>query len=93
MRDMVSIGESIPILDGGSYVAAGSLDFEKEDAESFAEWGVDYLKYDNCYHMGRWGTPLLSYNRYKVMWDAIKAAGRPMLYSLCSWGEDYVHTV
>jgi hypothetical protein len=43
--------------------------------------------------MGRWGTPLLSFNRYKVMWDAIKATGRPMLYSLCSWGEDYVHTV
>jgi alpha-galactosidase len=73
-------------------MAAGSLDFEKQDAESFAKWGVDYLKYDNCYHMGRWGTPLLSFNRYKAMWDALKAAGRPMLYSLCSWGEDYVHT-
>lgn len=74
-------------------MTAGSLDFEKEDAESFASWGVDYLKYDNCYHMGRWGTPLLSFDRYKVMWDALKAAGRPILYSLCSWGEDYVHTV
>ena len=81
------------ILDGNSHMTAGSLDYEKEDAESFASWGVDYLKYDNCYHMGRWGTPLLSFNRYKVMWDALKAAGRPMLYSLCSWGEDYVHTV
>ncbi|KAL7821051.1 glycoside hydrolase family 27 protein [Trichoderma gracile] len=50
---------------------AGSLDHEEADAASFASWGVDYLKYDNCYHKGRFGTPLIS---------------------LCSWGEDYVHT-
>lgn len=33
----------------------GSLDWETQDAKSFASWGVDYLKYDNCYHMGRFG--------------------------------------
>src|ERR1700761_3115992 len=71
----------------------GSLDHEKEDAESFAQWGVDYLKYDNCYHAGRMGTPLISYNRYKVMADALNATGRPIALSLCNWGEDYVHTV
>jgi alpha-galactosidase len=53
---------------------------------------VDYLKYDNCFHLGRWGTPQLSFNRYKVMWDAIKATKKSILFSLCSWGEDYVHT-
>jgi hypothetical protein len=72
---------------------AGSLDFESQDAQAFASWGVDYLKYDNCYHMGRFGTPQISYNRYDVMWKALNATGRPILYSLCNWGEDYVHTV
>lgn len=71
---------------------AGSLDFEENDAESFAGWGVDYLKYDNCYHMGRFGTPKISFDRYKVMWDALNATQRPILYSLCNWGEDYTHT-
>lgn len=71
---------------------AGSLDHETQDARSFASWGVDYLKYDNCYHLGRWGTPQISFNRYKVMADAIRATGRNMLYGLCNWGEDYVHT-
>jgi alpha-galactosidase len=72
---------------------AGSLDYETQDAKSFASWGVDYLKYDNCYHMGRFGTPLVSFNRFNEMAKALKATGRSILYSLCSWGEDYVHTV
>lgn len=72
---------------------AGSLDYEEADAQSFADWGVDYLKYDNCYHMGRFGTPLVSFNRFNAMAEAIKKTGRAILYSLCSWGEDYVHTV
>jgi alpha-galactosidase len=72
---------------------AGSLDFETQDAQAFATWGVDYLKYDNCYNLGRFGTPEISYNRYDVMWKALNATGRPILYSLSNWGEDYVHTV
>ena len=71
----------------------GSLDWETQDAQSLAKWGVDYFKYDNCYHMGRMGTAQISFNRYKVMWDALNATGHPILYSLCSWGEDFVHTV
>ena len=69
----------------------GSLDYEKADAESWASWGVDYLKYDNCYSAGRHGSPEASFNRYKTMGDALKATGRNILYSLCNWGEDYVH--
>lgn len=72
---------------------ARSLDHEKEDAGSLAAWGVDYFKYDNCYNMGRMGSAMLSFNRYKAMWEALNATGRPMVYSLCTWGEDYVHTV
>ncbi|KAK8022871.1 glycoside hydrolase family 27 protein [Apiospora marii] len=71
---------------------AGSLDHEIEDAESFASWGVDMLKYDSCYHMGRIGTPLISFNRFKTMSDALQATGRNILLNLCSWGEDFVHT-
>ncbi|TQN69807.1 Alpha-galactosidase [Colletotrichum shisoi] len=71
---------------------AGSLDHEKDDAQSFASWGVDFLKYDNCYHMGRMGTPQISFNRFKVMADALNATGRPIALSLSNWGEDYVHT-
>ncbi|KAK0120539.1 hypothetical protein ONS96_010745 [Cadophora gregata f. sp. sojae] len=69
----------------------GSLDYETKDAKAFAEWGVDYLKYDNCFNKGRFGTPLISYQRYEVMWKALNATGRPILYSLCNWGEDYTH--
>ena len=46
----------------------GSLDYETQDAQSFASWDVDYLKYDNCFHKGRFGYPEISFNRYNVMW-------------------------
>jgi hypothetical protein len=72
---------------------AGSLNHEKEDAEDLAAWNVDYFKYDNCYTLGQFGTALISFNRYKAMGDALNATGRPMVYSLCNWGEDQVHTV
>ncbi|OAL51497.1 glycoside hydrolase [Pyrenochaeta sp. DS3sAY3a] len=70
----------------------GSLDHETDDANSFAEWGVDMLKYDSCYHMGRVGTPTVSFNRFKTMSDALKATGSDILLNLCNWGEDLVHT-
>ncbi|MEV5703738.1 NPCBM/NEW2 domain-containing protein [Actinoallomurus sp. NPDC052274] len=61
----------------------GSLDHETTDAASFAAWGVDYLKYDNCNNQGRPAA-----QRYKTMGDALKATGRPIVYSLCDWGQD-----
>lgn len=70
----------------------GSLDHEAEDATTYASWDVDYLKYDNCYHMGRFGTAKLSFDRFNAMSTALNATGRPMVYALCNWGEDYVHT-
>lgn len=94
MHDIVRYHSSTCVF--GLYlliIPAGSLDYETQDAKAFASWDVDYLKYDNCYHMGRFGTPLISYNRYDVMAKALNATGRPILYSLCNWGEDYVHTV
>ena len=58
-----------------------SLDHEMTDAKSFASWGVDYLKYDNCNNQGR---PALE--RYTAMGRALAAAGRPIVFSLCEWG-------
>src|SRR5256714_3146208 len=65
----------------------GSLNHEQTDADSFAAWGVDYLKYDNCNNQGvPWQT------RYDAMRDALANTGRPIVYSLCEWGEDSVWT-
>lgn len=61
-----------------------SLDHERADARKFAEWGVDYLKYDNCNNLHR---PEIE--RYTAMGDALKATGRPIVFSLCEWGSDH----
>ncbi|EWC46767.1 hypothetical protein DRE_04012 [Drechslerella stenobrocha 248] len=66
----------------------GSLHFEDKDAALFAEWEVDYLKYDNCFNEGQSGTPLISFERYRAMSEALNKTGRPILYSMCNWGED-----
>lgn len=49
---------------------------ERQDASTFASWGVDYLKYDNCYNEGQFGTALISYNRYNAMSQALNATGK-----------------
>lgn len=66
----------------------GSLGYEQKDADLFASWEVDYLKYDNCYNQGQSGTPKLSFDRYNVMSKALNNTGRPIVYSLCNWGND-----
>jgi len=58
-----------------------SLDHEVIDAQTFAAWTIDYLKYDNCNHQNRPDA-----ERYKAMGDALKATGRPIVYSICNWG-------
>ncbi|CAG8543090.1 4716_t:CDS:10 [Acaulospora morrowiae] len=59
---------------------AGSLGYEEKDAQTFASWGIDYLKYDNCNNDG---SP--EKQRY-TMRDALNATGRPIFYSICEWG-------
>ncbi|KOG37595.1 NPCBM/NEW2 domain-containing protein [Streptomyces decoyicus] len=61
----------------------GGLGHEKSDAQQFADWGVDYLKYDNCNNLG-----VDAEQRYRTMRDALKATGRPIVYSICEWGEN-----
>ncbi|WP_203996641.1 NPCBM/NEW2 domain-containing protein [Virgisporangium aurantiacum] len=60
-----------------------SLDHEVVDAQTWASWGIDLLKYDNCGNPGR---PALE--RYKAMGDALKATGRHIVYSICNWGRE-----
>nr|GLL28048.1 alpha-galactosidase 3 [Ipomoea trifida] len=64
-------------------VRAGSLYHEKDDAALWASWGVDYLKYDNCYNLG-----IEPKERYPPMRDALNASGRAVFYALCDWGVD-----
>ncbi|MCI3242824.1 NPCBM/NEW2 domain-containing protein [Streptomyces spinosisporus] len=61
----------------------GALGHEYSDAQQFADWGVDYLKYDNCNNQG-----VDAKLRYTTMRDALKATGRPIVYSICEWGEN-----
>ncbi|MDI5972588.1 alpha-galactosidase [Streptomyces sp. SL13] len=65
----------------------GSLNHEQQDADSFAAWGVDYLKYDNCNNQG-----VPYQQRYDAMRDALAATGRPIVFSMCEWGDDSVWT-
>jgi alpha-galactosidase len=67
----------------GGYPA--SLGYEEIDAETFAEWGVDYLKYDNCYSPTPENDSIVI-DRFTTMGDALNATGRPIFYSLCEWG-------
>lgn len=60
----------------------GSYDHEWVDAQTFAEWGVDFLKYDFCFHSSVAAADIL----YKRMGLALANCGRDILYSACSWG-------
>ena len=59
----------------------GSMGHEYQDALMYAKWGVDYLKYDWC-HTGQRNAE----EAYATMRDALKAAGRPIVLSMCEWG-------
>ncbi|KAG8991505.1 hypothetical protein FRB90_001318, partial [Tulasnella sp. 427] len=66
----------------------GSLGYEGIDAKTYAEWGVDYLKYDNCFNAGQSGSQELSYARYASMAEALQSTNRSIHYAICNWGED-----
>ena len=59
---------------------AGSQGFEAQDAMTFASWGVDYVKWDNCA-----SKPELIQQQYQLMRDELEASGRPMVFSVCAW--------
>lgn len=59
----------------------GSKGFEEKDAQQYAAWGVDYLKYDWCSTEGQ-----DTREAYTRMSRALRAAGRPIVFSICEWG-------
>ena len=70
--------------DAGTMTCAkrpGAKDHEVQDAKTYAEWGVDYLKYDWCNTDGQ--DPRDSYAK---MGQALRASGRPIVFSICDWG-------
>ncbi len=65
----------------GSY--PGSYGFEDQDAQLWAAWGIDFLKYDYCNAPGDQATAI---QRYSRMGEALRRTGREFLFSLCEWG-------
>ncbi|MCR8558056.1 glycoside hydrolase family 27 protein [Mucilaginibacter sp. BJC16-A38] len=61
----------------------GTRGYEYQDARLYASWGVDYLKFDWCNSEG-----INAREAYTTMSKAIRAAGRPMIFSLCEWGQN-----
>lgn len=73
--------------DAGSETCAGrpgSLGHEYQDALQYARWGIDYLKYDWCNT-----TNVNAQGAYQLMRDALQAAGRPIFFSMCEWGDNH----
>ena len=61
----------------------GSRGYEYQDARSYASWNVDFLKYDWC-NTGK----INAESAYITMRDALKAAERPIVFSICEWGDN-----
>ena len=78
----------------------GSLGHEEQDAKMYADWGIDYLKYDLCSFRqdvmakqapnDKAAQMKLMHEAYDKMGKALKAAGRPIVYSFCQYGWDSV---
>ena len=60
---------------------SGSQGHEYQDALTYARWDVDYLKYDWCETGSR-----NAEEAYALMADALRASGRPIVFSMCEWG-------
>ena len=61
-----------------------SYGFEQQDAKTFAEWGIDYLKYDYCHAPS---DSAVAHERYKKMADALQNSGRNIVLGVCEWGQ------
>lgn len=62
----------------------GSYGHEAQDARTFAAWGVDYVKVDWCY-----ADTLDAVTQYTKMRDALRSADRPVVLSICEWGQNH----
>ncbi|KAL4889908.1 putative alpha-galactosidase D [Aspergillus ambiguus] len=89
-------GDSGIKLCGSPPDQVGSLGYEEQDAKTFAAWGADSLKYDNCYSDAATGYPNVEYApstspkpRFSTMAAALQQLSRPMLFQVCEWGIDF----
>ena len=77
--------------DAGNYTCQlrpGGYGYEEIDAKTYAEWGVDYLKYDNCMNGG-----ISAKVRYPRMSIALmKQQPHQIFFSICQWGEEEIAT-
>jgi alpha-galactosidase len=67
----------------------GSFGHERQDADTYARWGIDYLKYDQCsYELLLPKTPTMADYQapYRLMGVALQALSRDIVYSLCQYG-------
>jgi alpha-galactosidase len=69
----------------------GSYGHEQQDADTYAKWGIDYLKYDWCSASEIYKNDEMQ-AVYQKMGDALLKTGRPIIFSLCQYGEDDVWT-
>jgi alpha-galactosidase len=69
----------------------GSYAHEEQDAQMYAAWGVDYLKYDWCSASRVWKDDDMQ-AAYQKMGDALQKTGRPIVYALCQYGRNFVGT-
>ena len=67
-----------------------SYGHEEQDARTFAEWGVDFIKHDACSVREIHSGPDASRRVYQKMGSALQACGRPIVYSICQYGESDV---
>ena len=95
-RDVHRLGLKIGIYSSpGSTTCGGcvgSWGHEAQDAQTYAEWGFDYLKYDWCSYAQRVRNESLSelMRPYRVMGQALRAQPRDLLFSLCQYGMGHV---
>jgi len=84
-------------LKAGTYISpgpttcggyAGSYQHEKQDAQTFAEWGFDFLKYDWCsYRRIAKDRSIHEFQKpYKLMWDELQKLDRDVVFNLCQYG-------
>src|SRR5436853_4679142 len=71
-----------------------SYKHEQQDANTWAKWGIDYLKHDWCSYGGieKGRTQEALAKPYKLMGSALDASGRDIVYSLCQYGMGNVWT-
>ncbi|KAL4902715.1 alpha-galactosidase D [Aspergillus multicolor] len=89
-------GDSGILLCGSPPNSTGNLYYEDIDARTFADWGADSLKYDNCYSDAATNYPNVNYApstspepRFTNMSFYLQSFDRPILFQVCEWGIDF----